>query len=116
MIIFDDFINESEREHKPIKTLFTQGRKKNCSTIYLSQSFMDIPKIIRKNSNYLILFKQADDREAKQIIFRYSGGGEDVFNLYKEATKDKYNFFLIDKVTDNKYLKYRKNWDEVYVK
>lgn len=114
LVIFDDFINEKESEQKPIKTLFTQGRKKNVSTIYISQTFMDIPKIIRKNSNYLVLFKMEDDGEVKELIRRYSGGNRDkVFEMYKEATKEPHNFFLIDKSTTNPMLKYRKNWSEV---
>lgn len=117
LIIFDDFINESEKEHKPIKTLFTQGRKKNVSTIYISQSFVDIPRIIRRNSNYLLLFKQADDGEAKEIIRRFSGGNKDkIFEMYKEATNAPFNFFLIDKKTNNPLLQYRKNWDELIIR
>lgn len=115
LIIFDDFINESKQDHKPICTLYTQGRKKGCSTIYISQSFFAIPEIIRKNANYLSIYKLADDDDAKRIFRRYSGGDKDkVFNLYKNATDDKHNFFLIDTKTNNDILKYRRNWDELY--
>jgi len=37
VIIFDDFI--CEKNQKPLIDYFLQGRHKNCSVIYLSQSY-----------------------------------------------------------------------------
>ena len=43
MVIFDDFI--CEKNQKPLIDYFIRGRHKNCSVIYLSQSFYKTPKI-----------------------------------------------------------------------
>jgi hypothetical protein len=112
LVIFDDFI--TEKDQFLIEDLFVRGRKKHFSIIYLSQSFMDIPRIIRKNSNYLALYKLEDDGEVKTILRRYSGSTNDnIFDIYKESVDEEYNFMLIDKKTTDKKLKYRKNWDEL---
>ena len=38
----------------------TQGRHLNCHSIYLTQLFYDVKKIICKNANVFILFEQSD--------------------------------------------------------
>ena len=42
IVIFDDFI--CEKNQKPLIDYFIRGRHKNCSVIYLSQSFYKTPK------------------------------------------------------------------------
>ena len=44
IVIFDDFI--CEKNQKPLIDYFIRGRHKNCSVIYLSQSFYKTPKDI----------------------------------------------------------------------
>ena len=45
IVIFDDFV--TEKNHKPIVEHFTGGRHRNCSSIYLSQSYLNTPKPIQ---------------------------------------------------------------------
>ena len=45
IVIFDDFV--TEKNQKRIIDYFIQGRHKNCSIIYLSQSYYGTPKDIR---------------------------------------------------------------------
>ena len=53
MIIFDDYV--CEKNQREIVDYFIQGRHKNCSVIYLSQSFYKTPRDIRLNcSHYCI--------------------------------------------------------------
>ena len=44
LIIFDDFL--CEKKQKPLVEYFIRGRHKNCSVIYLSQSYYLTPKDI----------------------------------------------------------------------
>ena len=46
-VIFDDFV--CERNQKPLIQYFIGGRHKNCSVIYLSQSYYLTPKEDRKS-------------------------------------------------------------------
>ena len=48
IVIFDDFI--CDKNQKPLVDYFIQGRHKNCSVIYLSQSFYRTPKDIINQS------------------------------------------------------------------
>ena len=41
IVIIDDFI--CDKNQKPLIDYFIQGRHKNCSVIYLSQSFYETP-------------------------------------------------------------------------
>ena len=52
IVIFDDFI--CVKNQKPLIDYFIQGRHKNCSVIYLSQSFYKTPKDIRLNWLFMI--------------------------------------------------------------
>ena len=62
IVIFDDFI--FDKNHKPLIDYFIQGRHKNCSVIYLLQSFYKTPKDIRLNcSHYVIYDFQAGMKE-----------------------------------------------------
>ena len=58
IVIFDDCI--TERNQSAQCEIFTKGRHLNCHSIYLTQSFYDVEKIIRKNANVFILFEQND--------------------------------------------------------
>ena len=47
VVIFDDYV--CEKNQRQLIDYFIQGRHKNCSVIYLSQSFYKTPKDIRLN-------------------------------------------------------------------
>ena len=52
VVIFDDYV--CEKNQKPLIDYFIQGRHKNCSVIYLTQSFYGCPKEIRLNCSHFI--------------------------------------------------------------
>ena len=54
IIIFDDYV--CEKNQRDIIDYFIQGRHKNCSVIYLSQSFYKTPKDIRLNCSHYCIF------------------------------------------------------------
>ena len=56
IIIFDDCVNQ--RDQSLQKEYYTRGRHMNCTVFYLTQRYYDVPKIIRDNSNLVILFSQ----------------------------------------------------------
>ena len=58
IVIFDDYV--TERNQSVQCKIFTKGRHLNCHSIYLTQSFYDVEKIIRKNANVFILFELSD--------------------------------------------------------
>ena len=109
LIIFDDFVTEADQHL--IEDLFIRGRKKNCSLIYLTQSYFSTPKDIRLQCNYFIFYNISNERELSDIQRDHCLDiDKNTFKAYfKKATSEPYNFFLIDKKT--KELRYRKNLD-----
>jgi ABC-type dipeptide/oligopeptide/nickel transport system ATPase component len=55
LIVFDDCI--TQKNQQVIGSYFSKGRHNNCNSIYLSQSYFDLERMIRLNSNMLVLFK-----------------------------------------------------------
>lgn len=114
VIIFDDMV--LEKDQSKIEELFIRGRKKNASIIYLSQSYFKIPKTIRINSTYFILNKIPTNKELRQIADDHAVGID--FKKFKEiyegATEGPHDFFLLDKVSTELPMKYRKNFDGLF--
>ena len=111
LVIFDDFVTEADQHL--IEDLFIRGRKKNCSLIYLTQSYFSTPKDIRLQCNYFVFYSISNERELSDIQRDHCLDiDKKTFKAYfKEATSEPYNFFLIDKKT--KELRYRKNLDTI---
>ena len=73
---------------------------------YLSQNFFGIPTLIRRQFNYVIILKLSGARDMKAIISNYSLGqdADEIVKLYKDATREKFDFLKIsvDERNDNK--------------
>jgi hypothetical protein len=97
LLIFDDQV--TERNQTKIEEYFIRGRKigGGISICYLSQNFFQIPTIIRRQFNYVIILKLSGTKDMKQIIQNYSLGldANEIVKLYKDATKEKFNFLKI---------------------
>ena len=111
LIIIDDFI--CERNLSKVSELFIRGRKSNCSTVFISQSYFKIPTQIRINSDYFIFTRNLKGNELIQVSKDQSGmlTIDEFRRLYRIATSEGYNFFMIDlKAKDDKY-RFRRNFD-----
>lgn len=115
LIIFDDFI--TERQQDSIKDLFIRGRKKNISSIYLTQSYFDVPKMIRLNSQYFALFNIGDKKELRSIADSHSSRVEfkDFMRVYRAAMSEPFSFLVIDKNAHHLPTHLRKGWDGLLV-
>lgn len=116
LVVLDDLVNESAKLQKPICDFAIRCRKKNCSLIYISQSYYAVPKLIRDNINYLII-KQVSSMKNLTMICRECSLGIDkkqLKKIYNDATQSKTDFLLID-LEGNKDERFRKNLDEIYV-
>ena len=56
-----------EKNQRQLIDYFIQGRHKNCSVIYLSQSFYKTPKDIRLNCSHYCLYEFPSSRERNMI-------------------------------------------------
>ena len=91
IVIFDDFV--CEKNQKPLIDYFIRGRHKNCSVIYLSQSFYGTPKDIRLNCSHFCIYEFPSCNE-RNLISRELGVDKE---NYIKATKKTYSFLYVDK-------------------
>ena len=91
LVIFDDYV--CDKNQGQIIDYFIQGRHKNCSVIYLSQSFYKTLKDIRMNCSHYCLYEFPSSRESSRIS---SELGVDK-KVYKAATREPYTFLYVDK-------------------
>ena len=81
IIIFDDYV--CEKNQREIVDYFIQGRHKNCSVIYLSQSYYKTPKDIRLNCSHFCIF-EVPTRERNMLSSELGVEKEQ----FKKATKN----------------------------
>ena len=91
LVIFDDYV--CDKNQKQIIDYFIQGRHKNCSVLYMSQSFYKTPKDIRLNCSHYCLYESPSSREANRISSELGVDKE----VYKAATREPYSFLYVDK-------------------
>ena len=104
LFIFDDMCIEKIKEQQPICELFIRGRKmahkRGCSVIYLSQSYFQVPIIIRKQMSGLILRKINGKRDLQAILNDQAieASNKQLMKLYKACTDkgDIKDFLYID--------------------
>lgn len=96
LVVFDDMVLEKNQD--AMIEYFVRARKLNISTCYISQSYFRVPKTIRANINYLILKKISSNRDLGMILNDYSLGisKDDLYKVYKYATKEMFSFLLVD--------------------
>ena len=91
IIIFDDYV--CEKNQREIVDYFIQGRQKNCSVIYLSQSFYKTPRDIRLNCSHYCIYDFPSSRERNMISSELGVDKE----KFKKATRKPYSFLYVDK-------------------
>ena len=75
LIIFDDMIVDmiNNKSLNPIVTeLFIRGRKLNISIVFITQSYLKVPKDVRLNSTHFLIMKIPNKRELQQIGLNHS--------------------------------------------
>ena len=82
-----------KKNQSQIVDYFIQGRHKNCSVIYFSQSFYKTPRDIRLNCSHYCIYKVPSSRERNMISSELGVDKE----KFKKATKKQYSFLYVDK-------------------
>ena len=82
-----------EKNQRQIVDYFIQGRHKNFSVIYLSQSFYKTPRDIRLNCSHYCIYEFPSSRERNMISSELGVDKEQ----FKKATKKPFSFLYVDK-------------------
>lgn len=112
LVVWDDLV--LSKDLTSVENYYSRCRKLNVSVIFISQSYFKIPKIIRNNCSYMVLLKLSGDREVKLILSEFGLGvtKEQLLELYKYATGEKFSPLIIDMEEDPKN-RFRKGLTEI---
>jgi ABC-type sugar transport system ATPase subunit len=110
LFIFDDLVGD-KGANQIIEDYFKLGRKKNITSIYLSQSYFKTPKFIRDNLSYLIIKKITSKKELKLILNDYPITNiniDQLKNIYEKTTKKFEDCLSIDVLNHKLYYNFNK--------
>jgi len=98
-----------EKKLTSVEELYVRSRNRNCSVIFLSQSYYPIPKMIRMNTGYLILRGIDNKRDFRMIAtnFALNKSPEELFQMYQKATSTPMQWFMVDLITTDAKMRYR---------
>ena len=88
----------SNEKLNPIVTeLFIRGRKLNISLVFITQSFVPVPKDIRLNSTHYFILTIPNKRELQEIAFSHLSdiNFQDFMNHYKKCNETHILFWLL---------------------
>ena len=115
LIVFDDMIVSimtNKKFKSIIKELFIRCRKINISLVFITQSYFSVPKDVRLNSTHYLIMKINNRKELQKIAINHSADIDYKYfmKIYRECTKDRYNFLTIDTtLPSSNLLRFRKN-------
>ena len=100
LIVFDDMIADmiNNKNINPVVTeLFIRGRKLNISIVFITESYFQVPKDVRRNSTYSFIMKIPNKRELQQIALNHSSdiNFKDVLKIKKNALQNHIRFWLM---------------------
>ena len=100
---------------KKISEFYCRSRKLNCSCVFIGHRyFRNIDRTLKNNVDYLI-FTQLDKRELNML---YNDINLDIpLKDFQNINMDlkKYELILIDKYNEHKFMRIRKNLDQIYI-
>ena len=101
LIFFDDMIADimtNKKFQSIIKELFIRCRKINVSLVFITQSYFSVPKDVRLNPTHYLIMKINNKRELQNIAINHSADIDykEFIKIYRECTKEPYNFLTID--------------------
>lgn len=115
LVVWDDLVLNKNLDM--VEKYYMRARKLNCSVAFLSQSYYDIPKFIRKNSNYLVLFDLGGSKREQTAIMNEWGSDLDKDELravYNDAVSVPLRPLIITGGKVEKNKKYRKGFLDYY--
>lgn len=99
IVVIDDLLIESLANKDVLAKLWTKtSHHCNMTMILLSQSLFEIPRIVRNNSHYIILFKALADRLNVSNLGRQLFPGEQSYFMasFNNATDKNYGYLVIN--------------------
>ena len=91
-------VMSNKKAQQVLKELFIRCRKLNISLSFLTQSCSSVPKYVRLNCSHYFIFELNNKRELQNIAINHSSDIDykDFVKIYKNCTREPYNFLTID--------------------
>ena len=100
-----------------INELFIRYRKLNISLVFIIESYFSVPKDVRLNTTHYFIMKTNNRIKLKNIATDHSADidYQDFKKIYRECTKEPYNFLTIDTtLTASDLFRFKKNLFDSY--
>jgi hypothetical protein len=112
LVIIDDLC--LAKDQSSVLEYYIRCRKQNVTVMYLTQSYFKIPIIIRQNCNYAVILGVGNKRSMNLMLSEFAIGAskEQLMGMYKESTREKLHFLLIDVDESCAQKKFRKDFNE----
>jgi hypothetical protein len=94
LIVLDDQMTEMAKCHN-LTDYLTYGRKKGITIFLLSQNYYSVPKPLRNQLTYLLLFRLTQRKDINLILSEYDNKDKELEPIYKSIIKDENNFMKI---------------------
>ena len=96
-IVFDDMIADminNKKLNSIVTEFFIRGRKLNISTVFITKSYLKVPKDVRLNSTHFFIMKIPNKRELQRTALNHSSDIDfkDFIKIYKKCTAEPYSF------------------------
>ena len=97
LIVFDDMIANminNKKLNSIVTELFIRGRKLNISLVFITQSYLKVPQVVRLNTTHFFIMKIPNKRELQQIALNHSSeiDFKDFFRIYQKYTDEPIHF------------------------
>ena len=89
LIVFDGMIADimsNKKFQAIIKELFIRCRKLNISLVFITQSYLSVPKDVRLNSTHYLIMKINNRKELQNIVINHSADID--YNKFTEYVQE----------------------------
>ena len=111
LTIFDNLVLSNDK----ISKFYCRSRKLNCSCIFIGHRYLkNMDRTLKNYIDYLI-FTQLDKEELSMIYndINLNISLKEFQNINNNLLK--YEFIMIDKYSENDFMRIRKNFDQIYI-
>lgn len=116
LLVFDDYMMELDSKKYPnVNDYFIYGRKKQITLFLLSQDYYTIPKVLRNQMTYLLLFEMTQKNDKKLIMSQFDTKDKVLEDIYKDATSKPGGFLKIQTGACHPNEKFSEGFTNFYI-
>ena len=112
ILIYDCCMIKNKKLNSIIIELFIRSRKVGISIVFITQSYLKLPKDVRLNTTHSFIMKITIERDFQQIALNGSSDVDvkDFIKIYKKCTAEPYSVLVNDTtLPSNNSLRFIKN-------